>query len=73
MKLIPFFLLNYLAMSAFCSNFGTPLPKINFGWVSTPNIQSHPAEHTQNEQKMKMGKPFTECPIMPFMCEHLSA
>ena len=25
----------------------------NFGWVSTPNIQSRPAGRTQKEQKMK--------------------
>ncbi len=49
-------------MCNFCSNFGTPLPKIDFGWVSTPKVRSRPAGRTQNEQKMKMGKPFTECP-----------
>ena len=30
-------------MCNFCSNFGTPLPKIDFGWVSTPKVRSRPA------------------------------
>ncbi len=60
-------------MCKICCIFGTPLPKMNFGWVSTPKIQSRPAEHAQKEQKMKTGNPVIECPIMPFMCKHLSA
>lgn len=37
------------------NNFGTPLPKMNFGWVSTPNIRSRPAERTQDKQKNADG------------------
>ena len=34
-------------MCIFCSTFGTPLPKINFGWVSTPKVRLRPAGRTQ--------------------------